>query len=98
MVRTLVDCSQSPHFSVGLWRLVCFDGAVDILVCKGERDLGRVSGLPRGVERGLVELDTLPRLHSPVQTKMATARSKLTSLDNPMEKLGGWEQSRACAK
>ena len=43
-----VDCPQSPYFSVGFSRLVRFDGAAAILVCKSERDLGRVSELPRG--------------------------------------------------
>ena len=52
-----VDCSQSPYFSVGFSRLVRFDGAAAILVCKSERDLGRVSKLPRGGERGC---ETLP--------------------------------------
>ena len=51
----LVDCSQSPCFSVGLSRLVRFDGAVAILVCKRERNLGRLSELPRGAGWGLVE-------------------------------------------
>ena len=46
-----VDCSQSPYFSVGFSRPVRFDGAATILVCKIERDLGRVSKLPRGGER-----------------------------------------------
>ena len=43
-----VDCSQSPYFSVGFSRPVRFDGTGAILVCKSERDLGRVSKLPRG--------------------------------------------------
>ena len=38
-----IDCSQSPYFSVGFSRLVRFNGAAAILVCKSERDLGRVS-------------------------------------------------------
>ena len=45
------DCSQSPYFPVGFSRPVRFDGAAAILVCKSERDLGRVSKLPRGGER-----------------------------------------------
>ena len=44
-----------PIFSAGLSRLLRFDGAVAILVCKSERDLGRVSELSRGAEWGLVE-------------------------------------------
>ena len=65
---------------------------VTILVCKGERNLGRLPKLPRGAlvrirsvgeeEREkhfcylptfapLGSLDTLPRLRSPLQTKMA---------------------------
>ena len=44
----LLDCSQSPYFSVGFSRLVRFDGVAAILVCKSERDLGRVSKLPTG--------------------------------------------------
>ena len=43
-----LDCSQSPYFSVGFSRPVRFDGTGAILVCKSERDLGRVSKLPRG--------------------------------------------------
>ena len=48
-----IDCSQSPYFSVGFSRPVCFDGAAAILVCKSERDLGRVSKLPRGAGVGV---------------------------------------------
>ena len=43
-----LDCSQSPYFSVGFSRPVRFDGTGTILVCRSERDLGRVSKLPRG--------------------------------------------------
>ena len=50
-----LDCSQSPYFSVGFSRPVRFDGAAAILVCKIERDLGRVSKLPRGGERSGLE-------------------------------------------
>ena len=46
----IVDCSQCPYISVGFSRPVCFDGAAAILVCKSERDLGRVSKLPRSWE------------------------------------------------
>ena len=46
-----LDCSHSPYFSLGFSRPVRFDGAAAILVCKIERDLGRVSKLPRGGER-----------------------------------------------
>ena len=46
-----LDCSQPLYFSVGFSRLVRFDGAAVVLVCKSERDLGRVSKLPRGGER-----------------------------------------------
>ena len=49
----LVDCSQSPYFSVGFSRPVRFDGTTSILVCKSERDLGRVSKLPRGAGVGV---------------------------------------------
>ena len=49
----LIDCSQSPYFSVGFSRPGCFGGAAAILVCKGERDLGRVSKLPRGAGVGV---------------------------------------------
>ena len=48
-----VDCSQSPYFSVGFSRPVRFDGTVAILVCKSERDLGRVCKLPRGAGVGV---------------------------------------------
>ena len=50
-INQKLDCSQSPYFSVGFSRPVRFDGAAAILVCKSERDLGRVSKLPRGGER-----------------------------------------------
>ena len=49
--KGILDCSQSPYFSVGFSRPVGFDGAAAILVCKSKRDLGRVSKLPRGGER-----------------------------------------------
>ena len=58
------------YFSVGFLRLVCLDGAAAIVVCKSERDLGRVSKLLRGGEQSwpnpapLGSLDTLPRLRS----------------------------------
>ena len=48
-----LDCSQSPYFSVGFSRPVHFDGTAAILVCKSERDLGRVSKLPRGAGVGV---------------------------------------------
>ena len=48
-----LDCSQSPYFSVGFSRPVFFDGAATILVCKSERDLGRVSKLPGGTGVGV---------------------------------------------
>ena len=107
-MASILDCSQSPYFSVGFSRLVHFDVAA-ILVCKSERDLGRVSKLPRGGERNseaagkiffrlpsptqlnptpasLGSLDALPRSRSLLQTKMAAAPSKRTSLENPTEK------------
>ena len=106
--RRSLDCSQSPYFSVGFSRPVCFDGAAAILVCKSERDLGRLSKLPRGGEWSwrrrenffrfpsptiltptpapLGSLDTLPRSHSLLQTKMAAVPSKRTGLENPTEK------------
>ena len=46
-----MDCSQSRYFSMGFSRVVRFDGAVAILVCKSERELGRMSKLPVGVGR-----------------------------------------------
>ena len=50
---SVLDCSQSPYFSVGFSRLVRFDGVAAILVCISERDLGgRVSKLPRGAGVG----------------------------------------------
>ena len=70
-----------------LLKLVPFDGVAAILVCKGERDLGKVSKLLRGAGVGvscrlptrasLGSLDTLPRSRS---RKMAAALSKPTSL------------------
>ena len=58
----IIDCSQSPYFSVGFSRPVCFDGAAAILVCKSERDLGRVSKLPRGGERSWEAAGKIGRL------------------------------------
>ena len=48
MVGLVVELLRSrlftvPLFSVGFSRPVRFDGAAAILVCKSERDLGRVS-------------------------------------------------------
>ena len=51
--KSILDCSQSPYFSVGFSRLVRFDGTAAILVCKSERNLGRVSKLPRGAGVGV---------------------------------------------
>ena len=101
-----IDCSQSPYFSVGFSRPVRFGGTSAILVCKSERDLGRVSKLPRGAGVGVSyvgegkrrlptplpspryihSLDTLPRLRSFLQTKVAAAPSKRTGIKNPTEK------------
>ena len=50
---SFVDCSQSPYFSVGVSRLVRFDGVAAILVCKSERDPGKVSKLLRGAGVGV---------------------------------------------
>ena len=48
-----VDCSQPPYFSVGFSRPVGFDGTAAIFVYISERDLGRVSKLPRGAGVGV---------------------------------------------
>ena len=81
---------------MGFSRPVRFDGTAAILVCKGERDLLRVSKLPRRAgerESGSagvgVSLDTLPRSRSLLQTKMAAVPTKR----NPTEKYGDCEQS-----
>ena len=75
------------YFSMGFSRLVGFDGAAAILVCKSERDLGRMPILSRGAGVGIsCSLETLPRSRLRLQTKMAAAPSKCTSLENPMEK------------
>ena len=68
LASTKLDCSQSPYFSVGFSRPVCFDGAAAILVCKSKRDLGRVPKLPRGGERsweaaGKIGIFSLPIPH-----------------------------------
>ena len=47
---------------MGFSRPVCFDGAAAILVCKSERDLGRVSKLPRGGERNWEAAGKIGRL------------------------------------
>ena len=83
---------------------VRFDGTTAILVCKSERDLGKVSKLPRGAgvgasivregkQKNLGSLDTLPRSYLLLQTKMEAAPSKRTGLENPTGKLGDCEQS-----
>ena len=92
-----------PYFSVGFSRLVRFDRTSAILVCKGERNLWRVPKLLTGGGSGeaapprllnvltrapLGSLGTLPRLRSPLQTKMAEVRSKHMSFKNPTEKWG----------
>ena len=41
-----------PYFSVGFSRLVRFDRTPAFLVCKGERNLGRVPKPPRGAQSG----------------------------------------------
>ena len=51
-VPWILDCSQSPYFSEGFSRPVRSDGTAAILVYKSERDLGRVSKLPRGAGVG----------------------------------------------
>ena len=76
-----LDCSQSLYLSVGFSRLVRFDRTPTILVYNGER-----SPTDHDYEPPLRSLDTLPRLRSPLQTKMAGVRSKRTSLENPTEK------------
>ena len=48
-----LDCSQPPYFSVGFSRPVGFDGTAAIFVYSSERDLGRVSKLPRGAGVGV---------------------------------------------
>ena len=75
--------------NLGFSRLVCFDWIAAIFVCKSERNLGRVSKLPRsgrgegrgggGLVRlhwGAWKIDTLPRFRSLLQTKMAAVQSK----------------------
>ena len=86
-----------PYFSVGFSRLVRFDQTPAILVYNGEGNLRRVSKLPRGVvlappspldvltRAPIGSSDTLPRLRSPLQTKIAGVRPKCTSLENPTE-------------
>ena len=60
---------------MGLSKLVSFDGAVAILVCKSERDLGRVSAIRRGAEWGLV----YPKPDDPQSKLVAVARTVLNS-------------------
>ena len=50
----------------------------------GEREATQCT-LTRGA---LGSLNTLPRLRSPLETKMATVRSKRTSLESPTENRG----------
>ena len=88
-----VDCSQSHIFSVGFTRLVRFDRTSAILVCRGKNATWRV--FP--IHAPLSSSDTLPRLRSLLQTKMAGVRSKRTSLENPREKIGDFEQSNSKA-
>ena len=53
-LHTGIDCSQPPYFSVGSSRPVGFDGTAAIFVYISERDLGRVSKLPRGAGVGVI--------------------------------------------
>ena len=78
----LLDCSQSPYFSVGFSRLVRFDGAAAILVCKSERDLGRVSKLPWGGERSWEAAGKI-FFRCPSLTQLTPTPAPLGSLDTP---------------
>ena len=76
---------------MGFSRPVCFDGAAAILVCKSERDLGRVSILtPTPAPLG--SLDTLPRSRSLLQThgggSMEAYRSRESMEGNIGQKCG----------
>ena len=94
LVRVGLACSV-PYLSVGFSRR--FDRIPAILVCKSEHTHGKRAETTEG---GLVRvrLDTLPRLCSPLQTKMLAARSKGTSLKNLTEKIGGCEHSNVVCR
>ena len=96
-----IDCSQPPYFSVGFSRPVGFYGTAAIFVYISERDLGRVSKLPRGAGVGVSIVGEGKRknifpaasqLRSPPLGSLDTlprSRSlipKRTGLENPTEK------------
>ena len=60
------------YFCVGFSRFVCFDRTPTILICNGERN--RVPHTMYADWEPLGSLDTLPRLRSPLQTKMVAVR------------------------
>ena len=98
----MVNCSQPPYFSVGFSRPVGFDGTAAIFVYISERDLGRVSKLPRGAGVGVsmvgggeakkIIFPAASQLRSPPLGSLDTlprSRSpipKRTGLENPTEK------------
>ena len=95
----MVDCSQPPYFSVGFSRPVGFDGTAAIFVYISERDLGRVSKLPRGagvgvsiVGEGKPIFPAASQLRFPplgsldTLPRMRSLIPKRTGLENPTEK------------
>ena len=64
-----------PYFSVGFSRLVHFERTSAILVCKSERDLGRVSKLLRGVGVGRRRENRDISHSSPTQRTLASPPS-----------------------
>ena len=71
-----IDCSQSPYFSVGFSRPVRFNGTA--LVCKSERDLGRVSKLPRGAGAGVSIVRGMDRVRVNVPVAIPASTSAIT--------------------
>ena len=53
LVIAILDCSQAPYFSMGFSRPIGFNGTAAIFVYISERDLGKVSKLPRGAGVGV---------------------------------------------
>ena len=85
-----------PYFSVGFSRLVRFDGAAAILVCKSERDLGRVSKLPRGAGEGDFEQSIIKdwgvRLMISIPGSLSFA--KLVMMSSALQNLRGMPDTR----
>ena len=88
-----LDCSQSPIFPWDFRDSYASTELPPSLFVRASATWGECQKLPRGhapqcnlTRPPSVVFDTLPRLRSLLQTKMAAVQSKRTSLENPTEK------------